>query len=33
VDSPLVRQKQALAVGVGVAWVFARSQTLVEAYD
>ena len=33
VDSPLVRQKHALAAGVGVAWVFAQSRTLVEAYD
>lgn len=33
VDSPLVRQKDALAAGVGVAWVFARSRKLVEAYD
>lgn len=33
VDSPLVRQKDALAAGVGVAWVFLKSRTLVEAYD
>jgi len=32
-DSPLVRQRYALAGGFGVAWIFARSGTLVEADD
>jgi MipA family protein len=32
-DSPLVRQKQAFAAGIGVAWVLKRSGTLVEADD
>jgi hypothetical protein len=31
--SPLVLQRTALAGGIGVAWVFARSGTLVEADD
>ena len=30
-DSPLVRQRYALAGGFGVAWIFARSGTLVDA--
>ena len=32
-DSPLVRQRYALAGGFGVAWIFARSGTLVDAYE
>jgi outer membrane scaffolding protein for murein synthesis (MipA/OmpV family) len=32
-DSPLVRQDHAFAAGVGIAYVFARSRRLVEAYD
>jgi outer membrane scaffolding protein for murein synthesis (MipA/OmpV family) len=33
VDSPLVRRKYAIAGGVAVAWVFAKSSTLVEARE
>jgi len=32
-DSPLVRTDDSLAVGVAVAWVFARSKTLVKSRD
>lgn len=31
--SPLVKQKYSLMAGVGVAWIFARSATLVERHD
>jgi outer membrane protein len=32
-NSPLVRQKESFAAGVAFAWVFGRSQTLVEAEE
>jgi outer membrane scaffolding protein for murein synthesis (MipA/OmpV family) len=32
-DSPLVQQRSALYAGIGIAYIFAESQTLVESDD